>query len=1326
MANKPNNPALWSKAKSLAKQKFDVYPSAYSNGWAAKWYKSKGGTWSKAEYGMEIMQQGGEPDGSMALGQISAAIDKLEKLRQFIKPESDLEPWVSSKLTMMDHYTDAVSDYMMYNPEAQMDQGLPMQEMAEGGIPERYRNMGFTKVGAKKQSTRPGKKWMVLAKKGDQYKVVHGGYDGMKDYTQHGNEKRRERFWDRMGGRNSAKATDPFSPLYWHKRFGTWKSGGEPGKEFDYIPSFQFGEQYDKSVDPALLDYDFPEVTQMLNPGELMYEESTVPQIPITGLVDYLDSIKVNSSKEYRKRLAQAYGIKNYDYSAKKNNELMRAVIKDYTDDQTLVNVPPISRSISARPKSSSVPKSVPPVNTVQLEEDEEEMVVPLAAPVRSTTKSILNPGVINQAYPFNPQSFIDKIKTSTPPKRVQTTVRTPKKEQAPTKSQNAERSKGVNWFSGVMNDPQVRIGMNTPVMENQRAVLSEEGDFLKAFQNIDGLLESGINTGMEYLRGLSQGLQRKWESMQSEDERSIIKTPLPKPKSPAKKKLPVQNTPEIDYGYQELYTVPDVRQPKDSLLAFMNVFDNDEGGRYYIGHKAKEVTDAGAQKEFDNVRGVAHFLRDSDILPNQKITPESWNTVKGYTFHTTSPGKTVSAGQFDKPDHYRMLYRPHPKDDKAYQIKYIQNKNIDDEAAKKLAADGWGLDFTVSSQHRFSDIDWDGKGPSTGYAAKSNWLPLKNGQHTYIPYKSKDGFSRYSGGSGIYLFKDPKSGKKVGADISGSVNAIRKAGEELIKKYGLNPDELTFAYHDMGSYSAKPKAHDGKLNYNQWLNYNNYNRGFSGAPIMIPLKKRGGSTFSGNAFYDEGGELPKAQVGINSPYVTPIWPQMVNSMQAPSAVIPYRPGVQPMQQSVNLAAPAAQQNNSGFFIPEPFQLNNLPQQRTRFGDFTPATYDPNTGMIDTPNNTVSRNDTRALGFSDSGLYINDEASKLQNTLNTGSARDIRRGIKDFNNNFGTNLDAPGIVIGAKGRKTLGKIANITDQVGLGIGVLSSAVDQFITNPRTKRENQRRVALSQMSDSLNYVQPGSRGDYVATGTSTGMFRPDQYVVNKGMYTSGFYPSYNMPMMQDGGAIDDELDVAREMIPNVTQPVLSNPGNSNNSVEFTLTSDFQQYADKADQFLRSVAPNTDISGEMLAAGAQMAYEKTGKIVPVELALAQLMQEGYLAKGKTKNRPQRTRNPFNVGNTDDGKNIQHNSLQSGINSYYNLMSTQYLNKRSPEQLLENFVNSAGNRYATDRNYEQALKNIIQQIKLKTYEEGGEYELTEDEIKYILSAGGNVEFL
>lgn len=43
--NAPKNPALWSRVKAQAKAKFDVYPSAYANAWAAKKYKASGGTW---------------------------------------------------------------------------------------------------------------------------------------------------------------------------------------------------------------------------------------------------------------------------------------------------------------------------------------------------------------------------------------------------------------------------------------------------------------------------------------------------------------------------------------------------------------------------------------------------------------------------------------------------------------------------------------------------------------------------------------------------------------------------------------------------------------------------------------------------------------------------------------------------------------------------------------------------------------------------------------------------------------------------------------------------------------------------------------------------------------------------------------------------------------------------------------------------------------------------------------------------------------------------------------------------------------------------------
>ena len=41
------------------------------------------------------------------------------------------------------------------------------------------------------------------------------------------------------------------------------------------------------------------------------------------GIVDYLNSIGKPSSKEARKKLAEQYGIENYDFSAEKNTELL-------------------------------------------------------------------------------------------------------------------------------------------------------------------------------------------------------------------------------------------------------------------------------------------------------------------------------------------------------------------------------------------------------------------------------------------------------------------------------------------------------------------------------------------------------------------------------------------------------------------------------------------------------------------------------------------------------------------------------------------------------------------------------------------------------------------------------------------------------------------------------------------------------------------------------------------------------------------------------------------------------------------------------------------
>ena len=75
------NPALYSKAKSKAKAKFDVYPSAYANAYMVKEYKKMGGTYA-AQGGAIKKNSGGAmkknlkpvPAGNKGLGKLPTRV----------------------------------------------------------------------------------------------------------------------------------------------------------------------------------------------------------------------------------------------------------------------------------------------------------------------------------------------------------------------------------------------------------------------------------------------------------------------------------------------------------------------------------------------------------------------------------------------------------------------------------------------------------------------------------------------------------------------------------------------------------------------------------------------------------------------------------------------------------------------------------------------------------------------------------------------------------------------------------------------------------------------------------------------------------------------------------------------------------------------------------------------------------------------------------------------------------------------------------------------------------------------------------------------------
>jgi len=143
--------------------------------------------------------------------------------------------------------------------------------------------------------------------------------------------------------------------------------------------------------------------------------------------------------------------------------------------------------------------------------------------------------------------------------------------------------------------------------------------------------------------------------------------------------------------------------------------------------------------------------------------------------------------------------------------------------------------------------------------------------------------------------------------------------------------------------------------------------------------------------------------------------------------------------------------------------------------------------------------------------------------------------------------------------------------------------------------------------------------------------------------------------------------------------------------------FKKYAEISQTYINKRPPNPlGITGQMLALSAKNSFKKYGKYVPPELALAQLVIEGGIGNGNVNSRPIRTKNPFNVGNVDSGKNTFYKSVQDSINTYYSLMSKNYISsEQDPHHLLDNFVNTNGKRYASDPKYEVKISSVAKQV-------------------------------
>ena len=139
--NEPTNPKLWAKFKAQAKAKFDVYPSAYANGWAAKQYKAAGGGWKTVkESAQDRLDRMAKKHG---LGKPNkAADDYMAKMRKKYGAKDDAD--LKRKMGMKEgKYPTSRKPKVVPAPKSDM-----AKRMARG-----QRNDPMNKIGVKKEST---------------------------------------------------------------------------------------------------------------------------------------------------------------------------------------------------------------------------------------------------------------------------------------------------------------------------------------------------------------------------------------------------------------------------------------------------------------------------------------------------------------------------------------------------------------------------------------------------------------------------------------------------------------------------------------------------------------------------------------------------------------------------------------------------------------------------------------------------------------------------------------------------------------------------------------------------------------------------------------------------------------------------------------------------------------------------------------------------------------------------------------------------------------------------------------------------------------------
>lgn len=309
-----------------------------------------------------------------------------------------------------------------------------------------------------------------------------------------------------------------------------------------------------------------------------------------------------------------------------------------------------------------------------------------------------------------------------------------------------------------------------------------------KYVKNIMDKTLRGADTYQQYIK---RGLEKE----------GIIDTPDNKIK--VKAPAPIKKVTSKPNKYFEIIgNVEDSYSKGDSLMSYRNQWDNNEGF-VYLATPVKK--DRNRSDEYNNVYGVGHFLLDASASESK---PYMHEFNKKFIANAKANNDWLPVFKNEGGDKVRLQYKKPNELSKGDEV------------------------ITPLRQMKFNSIDFSKTQTPEGFKGGIKEVMTKEGKGTYLIFKDRDGYSRFSGGSVVFIFKDA-FGNTIVRDFAGSLNQIENEGINIQKQYNIKPNDLTIGYHDVGSFSAKPKAKNGVLKANQWEGYNNQDG--TGGALLIP-----------------------------------------------------------------------------------------------------------------------------------------------------------------------------------------------------------------------------------------------------------------------------------------------------------------------------------------------------------------------------------------------------------------------------------------------------------------------------------------------------------